>query len=281
MSSPGAQLRDAMANGMVLAPFVYDGFTALVAEGKGAKAVYMTGHGTSAQIGLPDVGLTSMAEMVGNLGYIANAVGVPVIADADTGYGNALNAQRTVREYETAGAAAMHLEDQIFPKRCGFFEGKRCVPLAEHVQKIRAALDARADPDLVIIARTDAVAPNGWEDAIRRAEAYREAGADVVFVDGIRTLDDMDIYTRRLVEQGVPCLYNGQLLPAGDVATRGFKIMITGGGHALSYAAVCQALLELKQGGGGEGRDLERFNEMTSLLGLPEIYELEQRYSTD
>ena len=281
MSSPGAQLRDAMANGMVLAPFVYDGFTALVAEGKGAKAVYMTGHGTSAQIGLPDVGLTSMAEMVGNLGYIANAVGVPVIADADTGYGNAINAQRTVREYETAGAAAMHLEDQVFPKRCGFFEGKRCVPLAEHVQKIRAALDARADPDLVIIARTDAVAPNGWEDAIRRAEAYREAGADVVFVDGIRTLDDMDIYTRRLVEQGVPCLYNGQLLPAGDVATRGFKIMITGGGHALSYAAVCQALLELKQGGGGEGRDLERFNEMTSLLGLPEIYELEQRYSTD
>ena len=281
MSSPGAQLRDAMANGMVLAPFVYDGFTALVAEGKGAKAVYMTGHGTSAQIGLPDVGLTSMAEMVGNLGYIANAVGVPVIADADTGYGNALNAQRTVREYETAGAAAMHLEDQVFPKRCGFFEGKRCVPLAEHVQKIRAALDARADPDLVIIARTDAVAPNGWEDAIRRAEAYREAGADVVFVDGIRTLDDMDIYTRRLVEQGVPCLYNGQLLPAGDVATRGFKIMITGGGHALSYAAVCQALLELKQGGGGESRDLERFNEMTSLLGLPEIYELEQRYSTD
>ena len=281
MSSPGAQLRDAMANGMVLAPFVYDGFTALVAEGKGAKAVYMTGHGTSAQIGLPDVGLTSMAEMVGNLGYIANAVGVPVIADADTGYGNALNAQRTVREYETAGAAAMHLEDQVFPKRCGFFEGKRCVPLAEHVQKIRAALDARADPDLVIIARTDAVAPNGWEDAIRRAEAYREAGADVVFVDGIRTLDDMDIYTRRLVEQGMPCLYNGQLLPAGDVATRGFKVMITGGGHALSYAAVRQALLELKQGGGGEGRDLERFNVMTSLLGLPEIYELEQRYSTD
>jgi 2-methylisocitrate lyase-like PEP mutase family enzyme len=281
MSSYGAQLRDAMANGMVLAPFVYDGFTALVAEGQGAKAVYMTGHGTSAQIGLPDVGLTSMAEMVGNLGYIANAVGVPVIADADTGYGNAINAQRTVREYETAGAAAMHLEDQVFPKRCGFFEGKRCVPLAEHVQKIRAALDARADPDLVIIARTDAVAPNGWEDAIRRAEAYREAGADVVFVDGIRTLDDMDIYTRRLVEQGVPCLYNGQLLPAGDVATRGFKVMITGGGHALSYAAVRQALLELKQGGGGEGRDLERFNVMTSLLGLPEIYDLEQRYSTD
>ncbi len=281
MSSPGARLRDAMAGGMVLAPFVYDGFTALIAEGQGAQAVYMTGHGTSAQIGLPDVGLTSMAEMAANLGYIANAVSVPVIADADTGYGNAINAQRTVREYETAGAAAMHLEDQVFPKRCGFFEGKRCVPMAEHVQKIRAALDARADPGLVIIARTDAVAPNGWDDAIQRAEAYHAAGADVVFVDGVKTADDMDIYTRRLVEQGIPCLYNGQLLPAGEVAARGFKIMITGGGHALSYAAVRQALIGLKQGGGGEGRDLDQFNTITSLLGLPEIYELEQHYTTD
>jgi len=271
-----------MADGMVLAPFVYDGFTALIAQGQGAQAVYMTGHGTSAQIGLPDVGLTSMAEMVSNLGYIADAVDVPVIADADTGYGNAINAQRAVREYETAGAAAMHIEDQVFPKRCGFFEGKRCVPMAEHVQKIRAALDARTDPDLVIIARTDAVAPNGWDDGVRRAEAYHEAGADVVFVDGVKTMDDMDIYTRRLVEQGIPCLYNGQLLPAPEIAGRGFKIMITGGGHALSYAAVRQALLELKQGSGdGLGRDLDQFNTITSLLGLPEIYELEQRYAVD
>ncbi|MDP6568072.1 MAG: isocitrate lyase/PEP mutase family protein [Alphaproteobacteria bacterium] len=281
MSGPGARLRQAMAGGMVVAPFVYDGFTALIAEGQGAQAVYMTGHGTSAQIGLPDVGLTSMAEMVANLGYIAEAVAVPVIADADTGYGNAINVRRTVREYESAGAAALHLEDQVFPKRCGFFEGKQCVPLAEHTQKVRAAVDARSDPDLIIIARTDAVAPNGWDDAIRRAEAYRAAGADLVFVDGIKTLEDMDIYTRRLVEQGVPCLYNGQLLPAPDVAARGFRIMITGGGHALSYAAVRQALLDLKQGGGGEGRDLDQFNAITSLLGLPGIYELERRYATD
>ena len=206
---------------------------------------------------------------------------MPVIADADTGYGNAINVQRTVREYESAGAAAMHLEDQIFPKRCGFFEGKQCVPMEEHVQKIRAALDARSDPGLVIIARTDAVAPNGWEDAIRRAEAYRAAGADLVFVDGIKSVDDMDIYTTRLVEQGLPCLYNGALLPVSEIAKRGFKIMITGGGHALSYAAVRQALLDLKQGDGGEGRDLEQFNTITSLLGLPEIYELEKRYAND
>lgn len=282
MTHPGAKLRVAMADGMVLAPFVYDGFTARIAASQGAQAVYMTGHGTSAQIGLPDVGLTSMAEMVANLGYIVNAVDVPVVADADTGYGNAINAQRTVREYEAAGAAAMHLEDQVFPKRCGFFEGKECVPMEEHVQKIRAALDARVDPDMVIIARTDAVAPNGWDDAIRRAEAYRLAGADLVFVDGIKTLDDLDIYTTRLVQQGIPCLYNGQLQPVPEVASRGFKVMITGGGHALSYAAVRQALLDLKGGGGiGEPRDTERFNATTSLLGLPEIYELEQRYATE
>jgi len=282
MTHPGAKLRVAMADGMVLAPFVYDGFTARIAASQGAQAVYMTGHGTSAQIGLPDVGLTSMAEMVANLGYIVNAVDVPVVADADTGYGNAINAQRTVREYEAAGAAAMHLEDQVFPKRCGFFEGKECVPMEEHVQKIRAALDARVDPDMVIIARTDAVAPNGWDDAIQRAEAYRLAGADLVFVDGIKTLDDLDIYTTRLVEQGIPCLYNGQLQPVPEVASRGFKVMITGGGHALSYAAVRQALLDLKVGGGiGEPRDTERFNATTSLLGLPEIYELEQRYATE
>ena len=278
----GAKLRAAMEEGMVLAPFVYDGFTALIAADQGARAVYMTGHGTSAQIGLPDVGLTSMAEMVANLGYIANAVDVPVIADADTGYGNAINVQRTVREYEAAGAAAMHIEDQVFPKRCGFFEGKQCIPMEEHVQKVRAALDARSDPDLVIIARTDAVAPNGWDDAVRRCEAYSAAGADLIFVDGIRTPDDLDACTRRLVEQGVPCLYNGQLEPAPEIAARGFKIMITGGGHALSYAAVRQALLELKEGGGiGEPRDTDRFNTMTSLLGLPEIYELEKRYAIE
>ena len=146
----------------------------------------------------------------------------------------------------------------------------------------RAALDARVDPDMVIIARTDAVAPNGWDDAIQRAEAYRLAGAYLVFVDGIKTLDDLDIYTTRLVEQGIPCLYNGQLQPVPEVASRGFKVMITGGGHALSYAAVRQALLDLKAGGGiGEPRDTERFNATTSLLGLPEIYELEQRYATE
>ena len=280
--SSAATLRAAMQQGLVVAPFVYDGFTALIAAAQGADAVYMTGHGTSAQLGLPDVGLASMAEMAANLGYIANAVRIPVIADADTGYGNFVNAQRTVAEYESASAAAMHLEDQVFPKRCGFFEGKQCVPMAEHVQKIRAALDAREDPDFIIIARTDAVAPNGWDDAVARAEAYHAAGADLVFVDGIKTTDDLETYARRLAEQDIPCMYNGGLLPTQDVADMGFKIMITGGGHALSYAAVCDALQDLKEGGGiAPERDDDQFNAITSLLGLPEIYELEQRYAVD
>lgn len=277
--SAGAKLRAAMAEGLVVAPFIYDGLTALIAEAQGAAAVYMTGHGTSAQLGLPDVGLTSMAEMVNNLGYIVNAVDVPVIADADTGYGNAINVQRTVREYEQAGAAAMHLEDQIFPKRCGFFEGKACIPKDEHVQKIKAALDARIDENFVIIARTDAVAPNGWEDALDRARAYRDAGADLVFVDGIKTAGDLERYSNELASQGVPCLYNGALQPTADVAGLGFKIMITGGGHALSYAAVRQALLELKSGAPASGRDQDQFNSITSLLGLPGVYELEQKYA--
>ena len=286
MMSPGKKLRAAMEEGLVVAPFIYDGFTALIAQAQGAKAIYMTGHGTSAQLGLPDVGLTSMAEMVSNLGYIVNAVDVPVIADADTGYGNALNVQRTVREYEQAGAAAMHLEDQVFPKRCGFFEGKACIPANEHVQKIKAALDARIDPDFVIIARTDAVAPNGWEDALDRARAYREAGADLVFVDGIRTQEDLERYSRELASPAdpanrIPCLYNGSLMPTGDVSDLGFQIMITGGGHALSHAAVRQALLELKDGAPAEGRDQDQFNSITTLLGLPGVYEVEQRYAVN
>ncbi|MBI2205069.1 MAG: isocitrate lyase/PEP mutase family protein [Candidatus Rokubacteria bacterium] len=279
--SKGKQLREAMANGLVVAPFVYDGFTAKIARRHGAKAIYMSGFGTAAQLGMPDVGLTSFAEMVDNLRYVAGAVDVPVIADADTGYGNPVNARRTVREYEEAGAAALHLEDQVFPKKCGFFAGKQVVPKEEHVYKIQAALDARQDPEFVIIARTDALAPNGWPDAIDRCLAYHKAGADLVFVDGIRTLEDLDIYQRELVGQGVACLYNGGLEPTARVAARGFRVMITGSAHRLSYAAFRHALLEIKSTGGtGQPRNADQFRAITDLLGLPEVYELERRYAS-
>ncbi|MDH3600019.1 MAG: isocitrate lyase/PEP mutase family protein [Candidatus Tectomicrobia bacterium] len=276
--SPSARLRHLLQQGMVVAPFVYDGLQAKIAQHAGLQAVYMTGFGTAAARGYPDVGLLTMSEMVQNAGYISNAVELPVISDADTGYGNPLNVQRTVRAYEQAGVAALHIEDQVFPKKCGFMQGKLVIPRQEMVQKVRAALDARRDPDTVIIARTDALAVNGWDDTEARARAYHEAGADMVFVDGIRTEDELETYAKRLYD--VPRLYNGGLRPVQEVASMGFAMNITGGTLWAVYDAVHQLMTELKEQGTTTGNQARStfFDEVTSLLGLPEVYELEQRY---
>ncbi len=273
-----SRLRQGMEQGLVVAPFVYDALQAKIAEEVGLEAVYMTGFGTAAARGYPDVGLLTMSEMVSNLEYITAAVALPVIADADTGYGNALNVQRTVQAYIRAGAAALHIEDQVFPKKCGFMRGKAVIPCAEMVQKVRAALDARGQSDLVIIARTDALAVHGWDETEARARAYYEAGADLVFVDGIRTREDLETYARRLHD--VPKLYNGGLLPASEIAAMGFQLMITGGTIWVIYDAVHTLMQELRETGTTRGnRVRERFfDEVTSLLGLPHVYERERRY---
>lgn len=261
----------------MVAPFVWDALQARLAVRAGFQAVYMTGFGTAAARGYPDVGLLTMTEMVENAGYIARAVDVPVIADADTGYGNPINVRRTIREYENAGVAAVHIEDQEWPKKCGFFEGKRVIPLEEMEAKVRAACDARTDEDFVIIARTDALAVHGWEDAIARCRRYHKAGADVVFVDGIRAVDDLRRYAGELAD--VPKLYNGQILPVGDVADLGFSIMLAGS----TLLVVCEALLgafnELAERGTVDlGEPRLGFRELTELLGLPEIEALERTY---
>ena len=168
---------------IVVAPGVYDGLSARLAARAGFAAVYATGGGIARSMGYPDLGLISMTEMVARIAGIVERAGVPVIADADTGYGNALNARRAVRELERAGVAALHLEDQVFPKRCGHYDDKAVVPVAEMAQKLRAARDAATDPDLVLIARTDALAVEGLDAAIERALAYGEAGADVIFIE--------------------------------------------------------------------------------------------------
>ncbi len=186
-----ARLRQLLEQGIVLAPGVYNALFAKTVEHTGFDAVYVTGFGTAARYGYPDVGLITQTEMVQNLRAICRATTIPIIADMDTGYGNPLNVRRTVREYERAGVSGFHLEDQVFPKKCGFMEGKAVIPMEEHVQKIRAALEARVDANTVVIARTDALAPNGWDDALARSHAYREAGADLVFVDGIRTHEEL------------------------------------------------------------------------------------------
>src|SRR5712691_4419325 len=170
-------------DGMVVAPGAYDCITARLIERAGFDAVYMTGAGTAAMLGYPDFGLVTMSEMVANAGRIAAAVGVPVIADADTGYGNELNVVRTVREYEKRGVAGIHIEDQGFPKKCGHLDNKVLIPLEDYLAKIRAAASAKCDPGFLIVARTDARAVLGFEEAIRRANAALEAGADMAFVE--------------------------------------------------------------------------------------------------
>ncbi len=275
---PTTRLREMLAaDGLIVAPFILNALHARIAESVGFNAVYMTGAGTSAEKGFPDVGMLTMTEMVTNARYIANAVDIPVICDADTGYGNALTTQRTVREYESAGVAGIHIEDQVFPKKCGFFEGKQVVPMEEHVQKIRAALDARRDPDFVIIARCDAYAVTGWEDTVRRCKAYREAGADMVFVDGIKSVEDLELYARDLPD--MPRLYNGDLANTKDVEAMGYKVMICGSTIWLIYKQLMAAFEELKETGQVDSARFGSRWDVANLLGLEEVYELERRYS--
>ncbi len=271
------KLRQLLASGkMVTAPFILNALHAKIAESVGFDAVYMTGAGTAAERGFPDVGLLTMTEMVANAKYVANAIEIPVVCDADTGYGNPLNVQRTVREYESAGVAGIHIEDQVFPKKCGFFEGKQVIPQEEAVQKIRAALDARTDPDFVVIARCDAYAVTGWPDTVRRCQAYVDAGADMVFVDGIKTTDDLSNYAKDM--QALPRMYNGDLLPTQEVAAMGYKLMICGSTIWLIYKQLRESFEELKNTGKVNPERYGSRWDVAGLLGLDEIYELEKKY---
>jgi 2-methylisocitrate lyase-like PEP mutase family enzyme len=232
--------------GMVVAPGAYDCITARLIEQGGFAAVYMTGAGTAASLGYPDFGLVTMSEMVGNVGRIAAAVGLPVIADADTGYGNELNVVRTVREYERAGAAGLHLEDQGFPKKCGHLDGKEIIPRDDYIAKIRAAVAARRDPDFVVIARTDARAVAGFDEAILRANAALAAGADMVFVEAPQTVAEVEAVPRLV---NGPCLLNvvhGGKTPSIDLdhAERaGYKLAILPGVLSKSVVGICEEKL--------------------------------------
>jgi 2-methylisocitrate lyase-like PEP mutase family enzyme len=273
------KLRQMLDSGpMVVAPFILNALHAKIAESVGFDAVYMTGAGTAAERGFPDVGLLTMTEMVANAKYIAGAVDIPVICDADTGYGNMINVQRTVREYEAAGVAGIHIEDQLFPKKCGFFEGKQVIPMEEHAQKIRAALDARRDPDFVIIARCDAYAVTGWEDTVTRCRAYKDAGADMVFVDGIKTPEDLANYATDLKE--LPRMYNGDLAPTQEVDALGYRLMICGSTIWLVYQQIRDAFSELKETGQVNPERYGTRWDVAGLLGLDQIYELERKYGS-
>jgi 2-methylisocitrate lyase-like PEP mutase family enzyme len=214
---------------VVVAPGVYDGLSARLARHAGVTAVYATGGGIARSMGYPDLGLLGLSEVVQRLAGIVEHAGVPVIADADTGYGNALNVRRAVREFERAGVAALHLEDQTFPKRCGHLDDKSVVPIAEMVGKLRAARDAAGDADLVLIARTDAIAVEGLEAAVERAHAYAEAGADVLFVEAPTSEAQIETIARRVPGPKLLNMFEGgktPLVPLARLQALGYRIVI-------------------------------------------------------
>lgn len=254
---------------LIIAPGVFDGLTATLASRTGFDALYMTGAGTAASKGYPDYGLLTMTEMVANAETIANAADMPVVADADTGYGNELNVTRTVREYERAGIAAIHLEDQGFPKKCGHLDDKEIIPLEDYVAKIRAAAAARRDRNFQIIARTDARAVIGFAEALRRGKAAVEAGADIVFIEAPQTMDELKAIPKEIK---APCLFNyveGGKTPACDmktVAGMGFRLAILPGVLLRQVIMTCETVLTgLKQTGEPPAP--------TSGLGVRQIFE--------
>jgi 2-methylisocitrate lyase-like PEP mutase family enzyme len=283
VTSPGTQLRALLDSGeLLVAPGVFDGLSAHLTRRIGYRAAYLTGAGVAASgFGLPDIGLVTQTEMLERTRVIVRALGdVPLIADADTGYGAAINVARTVREFEAAGVAAIQLEDQVFPKKCGHLAGKRVIETDEFVRKLAAAVDARTDPDLVLIARTDARAPLGLDEAIDRANAYAEAGADVVFIEAPQDTDEIE---RIAKDVDAPLLLNlviGGLTPiesAERLQQLGFAIAI----HP-SHALRASALAMLESLAGLAGADVsslipdspERFFD---LVGLREWTAIDQR----
>jgi 2-methylisocitrate lyase-like PEP mutase family enzyme len=280
--TPGARLRQLLAgDGLIVAPGVYDGLTATMVARTGFTAAYLTGAGVSvAGFGLPDIGLLTAKEMAGRARIAAQALGgIPLIADADTGYGAPINVVRTVREYEHAGVAAIQLEDQAFPKRCGHLPDKELIPAADFERTLRAALEARGDPRTVIIARTDARGPLGLDEAIARAGRYAAAGADVIFVEAPRSREEME---RIAAEVDAPLLINmvgGGLTPglSPDVlAALGFRIAIYP--VALLGAAVAAGLDALTRLGGKAPEVAPGPRGLFELVGLNDWFALGERY---
>ena len=272
--------------GIIMAPGAYDCLTAKIIQQAGFPAVYMTGAGTSvARLGYPDLALATMTEMVANASDIAAAVDVPVIADADTGYGGILNIQRTIRQYERSGVAAVHIEDQEFPKRCGHLDNKRVIPTQDMVGKIRAAVDARTDDDFVIIVRTDALAVTDWDDTMRRCEAYTRAGADVLFVEALRSPEEAERVVRSV---DLPLLYNfvetgkSPLIPAPELERLGFKLVIFPVSALLTVSRVVSNLmLDLKTQGTTAHllENMVRLEDCFEALGLSEMLAQDGRYA--
>jgi methylisocitrate lyase len=279
------RLRELLAGGeTLLVPGAYNALVARVLETEGFPAIYTGGYAAAAAgFGLPDIGIVTGSEMVDHVSRISSAVSLPVIADADTGYGELVNVARTVREYERAGAAAVQIEDQVFPKRCGHMEGKRVIPQEEMVRKVRAALSAREDPDTVIIARTDAIAVTGLDDAVERMLAYRDAGADVIFPDAPRSIDELRAITAAV---DAPLVANMSehgktpLLSRSELADLGYRIALYPTSTLFAAAQSAREIARSLREDGTTRDTLDRmmpFGELNELVGLERWQAEEER----
>lgn len=286
MSGTASTLRQRIEHGDILVvPGAADALTARIIEQAGFEAVYATGAGISnSLLGLPDLGLATMTEIVDQVRRMTGAIGIPLIADADTGYGNPVNTYRTVREFERAGIAGIQIEDQISPKRCGHFSGKDVVATEEMIRKIRAACDARQNPATVIIARTDAIGTDGIDEAIQRGRAFAAAGADVVFVEAPRSIEELRRIPR---EVAAPLLVNmteggaTPLLSASDLQAMGYRIAIFPNAALRASMFAVRALLAELQQVGTTAQVLDRmmsWQDRQEAVGLPVFQELEERY---
>jgi 2-methylisocitrate lyase-like PEP mutase family enzyme len=269
----------------IVAPGAYDALSARLVEQAGFDAVYMTGYGASAsQLGRPDIGLLSFGEMVDHARRLVQTVGVPLIADADNGYGNALNVVRTVREYEAAGVAALHLEDQVSPKRCGHLAGKHVIPASEMVEKVRAAVETRRSDDLVIIARTDARAVEGLDAALERGRRYRDAGADVLFIEAPESEREVEAVAEAF--PGTPLLFNGveggrtPPFELERLRELGFRLVLSPLTALFAATrAVQETLARMREHGMPAHAGALSFSDFTDVVGLPETQQLEERFT--
>jgi len=280
------KLRELLARDqLLLAPGAFDGLSARLVEQAGFAAVYLSGGAVARSTALPDLGLMTMSEVIERARQVTSAVKIPVIADADTGYGNALSVVRTVREFERAGVAAIHIEDQVTPKRCGHLDGKEVIPQEEMEDKIRAALEARSDPDFIVIARTDARAVHGLNDAIARARAFMQLGADAAFVEAAESEAELETIARELKD--APLIVNmtrggkTPLLPASRLEAMGYRVAIyPSDTQRAAMKAMQETLAALKRDGSTDAMDdkMVSFKERDRIAGLEEWEKIEKDY---
>jgi 2-methylisocitrate lyase-like PEP mutase family enzyme len=282
---PGAKLRAALiGKGLIAAPGVYDMVSAKIADGLGFEALYMTGFGVSASLGLPDAGLATYTEMVGRVAQICQGTATPVICDADTGFGGLLNLERTVKGYEAAGAAAIQLEDQAFPKRCGHTPGRRVIPIDDMVRKIGVAVASRSSPDLLLVARTDARTGLGLDEALRRGEAYARAGADIVFIESPESEEEMARIGRHLDVPLVANMVEGgrtPVLPKARLQELGYRIAIYPVTGLLAAAMALErayVALQRTEPTGMLKDELYPFDRLCRLAGFEHIWDFEKRW---